>query len=512
MNNCMDCPSLLQPGEARQFFGKDIGAPVCARFGKPIGSVKSQPGQRSDIGKALAKNCGYFGQPRPNSANWDAATFTVALPDPQIIQHNPKQSQATVTACGTCAHFVREDVVLSEMGWGVGLCSAKGRLLLPSRLTYEARNCDERSLGLSGVRSDVFGLMMLPEYSADFTLSADPVKYHQQMKAQFVDPVEYVTDFPVTDEDHADGIRAWRRIEDPATGNHTRLPIFRLDFFSEEEQSKIPRTGDDEHPEDYVDHGFYTYKVAVLWRELDETPAAWGQAGVGKTEFSRYMAWLMCLPFERISVKNSTEVDDLAGRMKFHPEKGTYWQDGRVASAWSKPCILNVDEPNTGMPEVQQFFRPMFDNSKQLVLDENGGERRNRNDHCYPFLAMNPAWDHRNVGAHEISDADANRLMHLYFDMPPERLEREIISTACGHDGYQIGGETLATIMKIATDIRALAEEDTVPITWGIRPQLKVARASRWFDMITCYRMAVADFLDPQAQASILDVVKSHVE
>lgn len=512
MKNCLDCPSLLQPMAARAFFGKDIGVPVCARFGKPVGTVTSSPEQRAKIGGAIAKNCAEYGSPPPQNPNWEKARFTVTLPDPEVMRFNRKTSQAQVRSCATCEHFVREDVVLSELGFGVGLCSAKGNLLLPHRLGKEALGCEERSLALSGVRTNVTGLMMLPEYSPEFSLSADPVKHHQQMKANFIDPVDYPSDFPVSATDEAEGIRAWRKVEDPITGNFTKLPIFRLDFFSPEDQARIPRTGDDEHPEDYVDYAFNTYKVAVLWRELDETPAAWGQAGVGKTEFSRYMAWMMCLPFIRISVKNSTEVDDLAGKMRFHPEKGTYWEDGRVASAWSKPCVLNVDEPNTGMPEVQQFFRPMFDNSKQLVLDENAGEERDRNDHCYPFLAMNPAWDMRNVGAHEISDADANRLMHLYFDLPPERLEREILTTACAHDGYKITPQTLDTVMKIATDIRALSEEGTVPITWGIRPQLKVARATRWFDLITCYRMAVADFLDPAQQTQILDVVKSHVQ
>jgi MoxR-like ATPase len=156
--------------------------------------------------------------------------------------------------------------------------------------------------------------------------------------------------------------------------------------------------------------------------------------------------------------------------------------------------------------------RPMTDNSKQLVLDQNEGEARKRHDDCYLMLAMNPAWDSKNVGTHEVSDADVNRLMHISIPMPPAALEREIIQTRCGHDNYQITPETLGTIMKIAEDIRKLANDDSIPITWAIRPQLKVARASRWFDLKSCYRMAVADFLEPEAAQAVLDVVDSHVE
>lgn len=510
--NCLSCPSYLDARQAAAFFMNSTGAPMCARFGKPIGSMNSKPEQVRDVGKAIAKSCNYFGQDKPRSPVWEQAHFTVALPDPEVMKFNRRAQQDVVSNCRTCEHFVREDVVAKEMGYSSGLCSAKGKLLLSNRYTFEARNCDDRSIALSGVRTDVSGIMMLPEYSADFTLSTDPVKYHQQMMQNFVDPVDYETDREVTPEQAASGIRAWRKIIDPATENFTYLPIYRLDFFSPEEQAKIPRTGDSEHPEDYIDHGFYVYKVAVLWGELDETPGVWGQAGTGKTEMFRHLAWLMCLPFERISITGSTELDDLAGKMHYSPDKGTYWQDGRLVAAWSKPCVLCVDEPNTGPPDVWQFLRPMTDNSKQLVIDQNNGEARDRHDDCYLGLAMNPAWDPKNVGTHVVGDADVNRLMHISVPMPPEKLEREILQKRCSHDGYELQSETLNTIMKIAHDIRALCDDDTLPITWAVRPQLKVARASKWFDLKTCYRMAVADFLEPEAQQQILDVVDSHVE
>jgi len=512
--SCIGCPSMMPSGQEQQnFFGKNMGTPMCARFGKPIGSIQSSERQRTEVAVALANTCGAHGEPRPSTVDWNKAQFAITLPDPEVLRFNQRRDQNLVRTCQSCEHFVREDVVGREFGFPVGLCSAKGKMVLPSRLTYEARDCDYRSLATNGVRTDVTGLTMLPEYAGDFTLSSDPVTYHrQQQAAGSVDPRDYETDKPVSDEDDAAGVRAWRKIEDPLTGNITHLAIFKPEFFTEEERKKIPQTGDDEHPEDYLDHGFFTYKVAVLWMELDETPAAWGQAGVGKTEFGRYMAWLMQIPFERISITGSSEIEDLAGKWTFVGGE-TKWVDGRIPIAWGKPCVLLVDEPNAGPPDVFQFMRPMMDNSKQLVLDQSDRhDMRDRNDYCFPIVAMNPAWDPKNVGTHVISDADANRMMHLSFLLPPPALEREILTKACDHDGYEIEGEMLATIMSIAEDIRNLAEEDALPITWGIRPQLKVARASRWFDLLTCYRMAVADFLDPQQQETLLNVVKSHVE
>lgn len=510
--SCYGCPSMLTVPEAQQFFGKSVGAPMCAVFGKPIGTGSTKDSDRPKIAVNLARNCEEHGKPRPVQPDWNRVTFAVATPDYEAIRFNRKAQQDVVRSCATCEHLVRDDIVASELSLAAGLCSIKGRLVPSNRSAFTGRDCPDRSIALGGVRTNLDNVTMLPEYDVDTTLSSDPVRHHKQMLRDAVDPTEYPTDKEVTADDAAAGVRAWRKVIDPATENFAFLPIYRRDYFSAEEQAKIPSTGDDEHPEDYIDHGFYVYKVAVLWTELDETPGLWGQAGTGKTELGRHLAWLMQIPFERVSITGSTELDDLAGKMHYSPEKGTYWQDGRLVAAWSKPNVLVLDEPNTAPPDVWQFIRPMTDNSKQLVLDQNNGEARKRHADCFLMLAMNPAWDPKNVGTHVTGDADVNRLMHISIPMPPPELEREIIMTRCKHDGYNLPPDVLKTIMGIAEDIRALANDDAIPITWAIRPQLKVARATRWFDMKTCYRMAVADFLEPDAAQAVLDVVDSHVE
>lgn len=500
--SCFNCPSLLTTNEEQvAFFGKAIGVPTCARYGRVMGNPAM-----------IAKNCVSFGEPKPASPDWSKLAFTVALPDPKVFKAERNQPEV-VASCLACINYIKPQEVWNHFGWSPGLCSAKGKLILGNRLTFEARGCEYSSLAEEySVRPDIRELIMLPEYSDDLVPTSDPVKnFFQEQKKEFVDPVDYPSDKEVDDEDKKSGIRAWREITDPITENSVYLPIYDLDFFSEEERAKIPRTGSDEHPEDYVDHNFYTYRTAVLWTELDETPGLWGEPGTGKTEFFRYMAWLMCLPFERISITGSTELEDLAGKMHFSKEQGTYFEYGRVPQAWTKPCVMVIDEPNVGPPDVWQFLRPMTDNSKQLVLDVNKGERLSRHNDCYLGLAMNPAWDVRNVGAQMISDADVNRLMHMYIELPPPELEREIIKTRCTHDGWSISEGQLNTIMGIAKDVRALVEQGTLPITWAIRPQLKVARAVRWFDYMTAYRMASADFLEPEAQQRLLDVVRAHV-
>lgn len=505
--SCLTCPSML-PANDSAFFRKSIGTPVCARYGKPIGRVTSSQRETDQLAKHFASTCPSYGEPRPATPDWDKAKFTVMLPDPEVIGVTP-ETPDLVNSCAMCKHFVKEQAVAQELGWTTALCAAKGKLLLATRYTLEARNCEVKDYGTP--RSESTGLMYLPEYEDNFLGAADPIRQFAKAQANFVDPTEYETDRPVEEKD-AHRIRAWREIVDPETGNSVWLPIYKPEFFSEEQRAKIPTTGDDEHPEDYVDHGQLVYKVAVLWTELDETPAFWGRAGGGKTEFFRHMAWLMQLPFERFSITGSTELDDLAGKMGFTEGVGTHFDKGRMVKAWESACIMVVDEPNAGQPDVWQFLRPMTDNSKQLVLDMSDGKKSDRDLDCYLGMAMNPTWDPLNVGTQPIGDADANRLMHFYLDLPPEALEREIIKKRCAHDGWEIPERTLKMVMGIAADIRSLSDDQTLPISWMIRPQLKVARALRWFDPLTAYRMASGDYLEPAQQEMLLDVVRTHME
>jgi len=491
-------------------FKKSIGAPMCGRYGHALGKPGLPAQQQEKLLNIFAQKCDAAGQPLPVVPK--EVRLRVALPDPTARQPASDPQKATsCTSCAMCSKFVREDSVADELGWTTGLCSAKGKLILSNRQVGEARNCEYREFGT--VRTTTAGINLLPEYEDAFQMNADPTRAYFKNKDNFVDPVDYPSDKEVTDEDRESGIRAWRKVVDPdGSGKEVYLPIFDLEFFSITERDKIPRTGDDEHPELYVDHFGGVYLAAVTWTELDETPALWGQAGGGKTELFRHLAWLMCMPFERLSINAGTELDDVAGKMMFTSEKGTYFQYGRLPLAWQKPCVLCIDEPNVGPLDVWQFIRPLTDNSKQLVLDMNSGERLPRHNDCYPGLAMNPAWDVKNIGAMPIADADVNRLFHVFVELPPPALEREIIANRVRVDGWEISGQQLDMLMNVAEELRALIKDGTLPISWAIRPQIKVARALRWFAPVAAYRRAVGDYLEPDQQEILLDIVKSHLQ
>jgi hypothetical protein len=123
---------------------------------------------------------------------------------------------------------------------------------------------------------------------------------------------------------------------------------------------------------------------------------------------------------------------------------------------------------------------------------------------------MNPSWDARNIGAAPISDADNSRLFHIEVTLPPEHVERRIIKERVKLDGWEIKEEQLKMLMGIALELRALAENGTLPVSWGVRDQIKVARALRWFGTLTAYRRATADALEPEARRALLAVVEAH--
>lgn len=507
--DCKNCPSFLRADEAPGVFNRSTGSPMCRTFGHVLGKPGATERQEKKIREHFAGRCPKYmntASPAPVSR-----TMAVMLPDPTVRDPNNIDDtlKNAVNSCAQCKNFVPEDVVVDSLGWTTGLCRAKGKLLLTNKLSAEASGCEFRQFG-QNFRSTA-GLNFLPEYDDAFAVVSAAAEIIGAAAKNMVDPHDYESDAPVTDEERMAGIRAWRRYLDPENDSRSVLfPVYDRNMFSEELQALIPVAGGDEHVELYVDHFGGMYSLGVAWLELDETPALWGVPGTGKTEIYRHASWIMQIPFHRISISHSTELDDLFGKYEYTPDKGTYFRFGVLPNAWVSPGVICIDEPNTGPPEVWQRIRPLTDNSKQLIMDMYDGRGLDRNKDSFMGMAMNPAWDVRNVGALEISDADTNRLFHLAVDLPPEEVERKIIKDRVALDGWEISDETLNFVMATAKELRGLSEDQQVPITWAIRPQIKLARALRWFSPAKAYRRAAADFMEPEAAQVLMDIVRAN--
>lgn len=503
--SCLSCSNFIAAADVPKRYSRQVGVPMCGKFDKPIGRKIDPPMDLPHVATKLAEHCSGYNQPRDSRP---ARAYKVAFPDPNQDVTGYPAGDDRVKTCHSCKHFASQDVVMTEWGWMTGACSKLGFLVPGHSAVSIGSRCMVSDFGTQ--RGTMLGVTLFPEYDEEY-LTPDLIGVFKKDNA--FDPLTHETDRPVTEAQAAKGIRAWylvRDMERPEYDTGIYLPIYDLNRYDEVERSKVPQTGDDEHPESYLDHNNAVFQIAALWVGLDESPALWGPPGVGKTELGRHLAWIMQLPFIRISVTGSTELDDLAGQMHYVEGQGTEFRHGRLSAAWKKPGIILLDEPNVGQPEVWQFLRPLTDNSKQLVLDMNQGERIDRDDDAFLLMAMNPAWDPRNVGTQVIGDADQRRLMHVSMSMPPEEIEKQIITTRCAVDDYTIPPVTLKAIMGIAKELRGLSDQGTLPTTWGVASQIKVARATQFFSLQQAYRIAVGNFLEPKQADMILDVVKSH--
>jgi MoxR-like ATPase len=505
MESCKNCPSFIPVDEVPIVFGKVTGAPMCAKYGHVLGRPGLSETGHDRLAEVFALKCDSFGQPRPDKPV-DYQT-RVVNPDPTVIDKAGQDgfNPASLTTCRQCVNLVRADVVQNEIGYAVDLCKAKGKLVL--RPQFECKGCPMATEGSMSDSTD--GLEIRAEYREGYVVpmeyAVNKVVGHSNSQSE---PTTYATDAPVSDEDRACGIRAWRKVTDPhGTGNEVFLPIFEPSHFADAERALIPQTGDEEHPELYVDYAGILYSFAVESLVLEETLCLQGPPGVGKTEFARWAAWLCQLPFRRFSFTSSTEVEDMIGKMMYDPEKGTYFQWGRIPLAYNQDGVIVFDELNLAENAIREALRSCFDNSKQLVLDAGSGAIVPRGRFSWPVLAQNDSWDIRNVGTVEMADADYNRLSVVHVDLPPESVERHIITERCKLDGYLIPAATLELLMSVSEDIREMSKNATIPFTWGVRQTIKVARKTRWYNLVDSFKRAALDFYDPETTQNVIQTI-----
>lgn len=492
-------------------YGTSLGMPTCARTGRMLGATRMSDADENTLQEETASQCPEFGKAVTSSTK-TFVTLSLGIAGKSI---EPTSSDTNISSCKACHFYVDARRVGQAVGVAVGLCSKYGKLIPDTKTAEVAKGCNARvrteipvGKNINAHYDEMLKNFIVAPSLAQRLPIADLVGGGLPYQPpRIIEPSTYNTDATVTPAHIKAGIRAWRKLSDTTTKNSVLIPVFDRDFFDDEQRKLIPVTGGDEHIETYLDHQNLAYRCAVLWRHLDETPALHGVAGTGKTELFRYMAWMMQLPFHRISITKSSDIDELAGMVGFHNNE-TVFEYGIVPRFWRTPCVAVFDEPNVGPPEVWQFIRPLTDNSKQLVLPMNKGEIVKRNENCYFGMAMNPAWDPRNIGAEPLAAADGSRLMHIFVGFPDAKIEREIIKRRCHLDGYTISDDVLTTMMDTARTLREM--DDTLSTTWGIREQIKTARATRWFSIVDAYRLAATDHMEPSEASMILDAVKSN--
>jgi len=479
------------------------------RFGYVLGAAKQSPDDESNMLQAFADECGSYGEPVTMSSGIPqpvSINTRVVEPDPAIIEEGPTGSPCE--SCIACQRLVKDEPVKESFGWILPLCTAKGSLVVSPR--REAKGCEWSVPGMP--RDSTDGIVLRPRYRSGFAFTSE-----REVNAVIstgnvrLEPTTYPTDLPVEADDAADGIRAWRRVEDPYGDGFVMLPIFDRSFFSEDERTMIPATGDSEHSELYVDYSNLLWKFATDAWEDDEVLCIQSAPGLGKTTFARWLAYLMQVPFRRVMIGPGSDPDDLFGKM-LASSGSTYWHDGRFTKAWRAHAgILCVDEPNTGPDEVVVPLRSTTDNSKMLALDASDAKLESavvvpRGKYTFQVWCMNQSWDVRNIATRDLAMADMSRLTPVVVPYPPEAIERRIVKEACKVlSNYEIPKNLLDDVMKVSKFLREASQLGEYPGSWGIREQIKVARKLRRHPFIEAYRLAALNFFEPSTVQEVID-------
>lgn len=403
----------------------------------------------------------------------------------------------------------------------VGACGVTGQLL-PGELEEKGSSCTACADSKVGeaVRSGQVDLKLLDHIIEIEELLSDPAALERPLDAAILPgPEDYETDSPVTGDQRAKGIVAWRRLSNPADEDQSiLLPIYDTDAIPYEtetqraaEAAKVPRAGDEGLPENYLDYDGIAYPIAVAMVALRDSPSLIGQAGTGKSSLYRHLAYLMGLPYTRISITPSTEVDELAGHMEYTPERGTEFRYGRLAAAWTNPGVICLDEPNSARPDVWFLLRPLLDSEKQLAIDTNKGEILHRHESSYLGMAMNPSWDYRNSGTNPLADADISRLFHVQVGLPPADVEADIIRGHCKAAGFEVPDSSLKIMRRIATDLRDSSAAGSLMFSWGTRSQIKVAKLLPYLTMEQAYQAALGAALEPEQEDLFMSTVRGQL-
>lgn len=516
--DCSTCPSYVSTSNPSSL-GYFTYSAACGKYRIPLATIANGSTfyGSQEIFKHMRETCRDYGKPVDSAPADPDAVGRIATPMPPSELAPVDSETDRAESCTGCLYYNHQVEMLNRFGMPVQACSATGTIIPIGKAIPTATQCSHnRRIG-----ADQEPVLLDPDRLVDYlgekTVVLDipeaPVRVGTTAADLHPDPTTYVSDREVGADDAARGIRAWRKLVDPdsRSKHFVWMPIFDPEFFTDDERALIPQAGaspDDAHPESYDDHAGLLYLFVVLWTQLNQTPALIGPAGTGKTEAFRHAAWAMQLPFHRIAITASTELDELVGRMELKPGY-TEFHHGRVSRAWIRPGVIAIDEPNTGPPDVWQFLRPLTD-SRELFLDVDHGQRLMQHQDCYMGMSFNPAYDIRNVGTHEIGEADASRLSHIALPVPPPDKEREIIARACLRFDYRISAGTLDAIMAVAAELRALAADEAFPTHWGLRDQIKVALFSRWWPLERAYRLAMADYLEPTHRDQLLGIVAGH--
>jgi nitric oxide reductase NorQ protein len=149
-----------------------------------------------------------------------------------------------------------------------------------------------------------------------------------------------------------------------------------------------------------------------------------GPTGCGKTRFLEYMAFQLKRPLVTVSCHEDLTSSDLVGRFLLEGAE-TVWQDGPLTRAVKVGAICYLDEIVEARTDSTVIIHSLTDHRRRLTIEKKGQEIE-AHDEFMLVISYNPGYQ---TVLKDLKPSTKQRFVGIYFDFPPEDIERKIVTT-----------------------------------------------------------------------------------
>jgi nitric oxide reductase NorQ protein len=193
-----------------------------------------------------------------------------------------------------------------------------------------------------------------------------------------------------------------------------------------------------------------------------------GSKGTGKTALVRHFVNRLRKPLHEVSFSLRTRESHLIGTRIL--ENGTTgFAEGILVRSMRTGGVMYIDEINCADADMLIRFDEAFDDRRQIVLKENGGEVVKAKDDWFVIATINPL---SHSGTKELPPQMVSRFpIRIHLGYPPPDIEKRIIRLKTGVDS-----EDVDKAIQLASRLRELTSRDEMYYSPSIRETIAFAR------------------------------------
>jgi MoxR-like ATPase len=218
-----------------------------------------------------------------------------------------------------------------------------------------------------------------------------------------------------------------------------------------------------------------------------------------------HLASIMSVPFVRIQLTEAAEIERLIGKVQLRSGE-TFWQDGRLVTSMSWPCIACLDEWNSANGAVQFDLRGVLDGSGYLALDDDNGRLVEKHAHAFITMTGNPHWVASNTGLMPLSAPDADRTSHFVMDYADIRTAFEVAWNAAPDD---VTTAQVANAVMLWKTLQNKVRADEADVNVGLRSLLNFVSALGYHTGAQSFRK-VFSYAEPSEVELLLPLTEAY--